>query len=103
MLGWSLLSHETSCNTLSFTTAFADSGVRVLESDSEFPGSVELDTPERLEAAGGRVVFTGTGSEAQAYMADRREKSNNYVMEGVVGVGILLVVVGLIPNRKRVG
>lgn len=110
LVGWFLWSVETETSALNFVTAEVDGGVQVWENEIDWAQTdVRIDhpeakTPEALDAAGGVLVFTGTQSEADRYMAERHETSDNYLLEAfVLAVGAVLVILSLIPAQNPAG
>lgn len=107
LVGWFLWTVETEYSSLSFTTTEVNGEIQVWEHPESWDQTdirvdhPESKTPEALAAAGGDLVFTGTPSQAEAYMADRHEDSNNYLVEGlVIAAGVAIIVTGLMSKRQ---
>jgi hypothetical protein len=89
LVAWSLESEYGS--GLNFSTESDGTVHRVFEVDEQAP-----DSEDRFI-----VVFEGTEEEASAYIEQRRAEGTNLVIPGlIIGVGVLIVIVALIPIRK---
>ena len=77
-----------------YEVAFVDRGGQVLFTGRL--GEVEAWLDEQ-----GEQMFIGTQAEASAWIDDQRDTEKSFVVPGIViGFGVLLLFVGLIPNRE---
>lgn len=78
----------------SYEVALVDRGGQVL-----FTGT--LNEVEAWLDDQGEQVFIGTQSEASAWIEEARDTEKSYVIPAIViGVGVLLLIVGLVPIRR---
>jgi hypothetical protein len=104
LIGWFLWTMERDKSPLAFEIVVVDDGVvEVWEPGpgGEFPDRARGDA-DRLRAAGGFLVFTGDQAAADDYMDQRHRDADNYVIPSVaMAIGGVIVVLALIPGRKR--
>jgi hypothetical protein len=104
LVGWFSWVMVVDYSPLAFETVTRPDGiVEVWEPgpDSQFTDRIRGDS-EALEAAGGTLVFTGSQAEADAYIDQRHEDVDNYLLPALaLGVGGILLVMAFIPGRKE--
>ena len=92
LVGLGVWSLETEYGSgLNFSTESDGTVHRVFEVNEQAP-----EPEDRFTA-----VFEGTEEEASAYIEQRRAEGRNLVIPGlIIGVGALIVIAALLPNRE---
>lgn len=75
--------------------------VEVWEAHADVPDRARGDAAA-LRALGATLQFTGTDTEAAAYIEQRQAAERSYLLAGaIIGLGVVVAAIAFIPARRR--